>query len=269
MDVQNQFTALAVDEGPLYALYQTLSIEDGVEYEISLPAGMQVYLSLESRVSKITVSTPDYSKSYDNYNDHLYDLGCFETDSTATVTCEFKEGQEGPVTANLYICSDAYYELIHDKLAESQLNVTEFEDGKIRGVLDSHKDGTLLFSIPYDTGWTVQVDGEAVETYAVGTALMAVDITEGIHEIALDYTAPGLLAGSILSILCILLLLATFMLENKRGWNVIPMQEEVEICLEETESLLYDGNRNLENETGCKNVDESEFMESDMPDSRQ
>lgn len=261
MDVQNQFTALAVDEGPLYSLYQTISIEDGVEYEINLPAGMQVYLSLESRVSKITVGTPDYSKSYDNYNDHLYDLGCFDTDSMATITCEFKEGQEGPVTANVYVCSDAYYEVIHDKLAKCQLNVTEAEDGKIRGTVDSYKEGTLLFSIPYDTGWTVKIDGEKVDTYAVGTALMAVDITEGIHEVSLDYTAPGLLAGSILSILCVFLLLATFFLENKMGWNVIPMQEDMEICIEETESLLYDGNRNLENETGYSDDDESEFME--------
>ncbi len=158
--------ALAVNEGPLFTLNQSIEMTDGGSYDIVIPAGMQAYLEVTRKTEKITVSTPDYTKSYDKYNDHLYDLGCFDKDEIATVTCEFSENQEGSVTANVYICSDEEYQMVHDKLASSQL-VTDREngsyyvkDGKIRGTIDADQDGTLLFSLPYDTGWKVKVDGK-------------------------------------------------------------------------------------------------------------
>lgn len=98
-DVQNQFVALAVNEGPLYTLNQSIEMTDGGSYDIVIPAGMQAYLEVTRKTEKITVSTPDYTKSYDKYNDHLYELGCFDEDELATVTCEFSDGQEGSVTA--------------------------------------------------------------------------------------------------------------------------------------------------------------------------
>ena len=236
-DVQNEFVALAVNEGPLFTLNQSIEMTDGGSYDIVIPAGMQAYLEVTRKTEKITVSTPDYTKSYDKYNDHLYDLGCFDEDEIATVTCEFSENQEGSVTANVYICSDEEYQMVHDKLASSQL-VTDSEDGsyyvkdgKIRGTIDADQDGTLLFSLPYDTGWKVKVDGKTVESYAVGRSLLGIDLTEGSHEIALDYTAPGLWEGTILSILCLALFFLTLILENQRRLIQIPPEEGMEAAI--------------------------------------
>lgn len=242
-DVQNQFTALAVGEGPLYSLNQSFEMSDGGSYDIIIPAGMQAYLDVTKKMEKITVSTPDYVKSYDKYNDHLYDLGSFDEDEIATVTCEFSESQSGTVKADVYICSEADYQKIHEKLASSQL-VTQSEDGSlyvkdgsIRGVIDADQDGTLLFSIPYDVGWKVKVDGKETETYAVGRSLLGIDLTNGIHEISLDYTAPGLWEGSILSILCILLFLCSLILENQRRTVIIPEEEGMETGLPKEENF--------------------------------
>ncbi|MCI8527399.1 MAG: YfhO family protein, partial [Oscillospiraceae bacterium] len=63
MDVQNQFTALAVDEGPLYSLNQTFEMSDGGTYDIVIPAGMQAYLDVTKKVKKVSITTPDYVKS--------------------------------------------------------------------------------------------------------------------------------------------------------------------------------------------------------------
>ena len=68
-------------------------MEDGGTYTIVLPAGKQVYLDVTSSVSSIEITTPDYTRTYDTYNDHLYDLGCFDAIDNATVTCTFKENQ--------------------------------------------------------------------------------------------------------------------------------------------------------------------------------
>ena len=91
--------------------------------------------------------------------------------------------------------------------------------------------GTLLTSIPYDTGWKVMVDGKEIETYAVGTALMGFDLNEGAHEITMDFTPEGLWSGSFISIASIVLFMVTIMLEgrSRRKKGIIAESEEEDI----------------------------------------
>lgn len=102
-EIQNDFVTMAtgIDED-LFELEETIDMEDGGTYTIVLPAGKQVYLDVTSSVSSIEITTPDYTRTYDTYNDHLYDLGCFDAIDNATVTCTFKENQSGPVTAEVW-----------------------------------------------------------------------------------------------------------------------------------------------------------------------
>lgn len=215
-DVQNDFVALATGHDPIYSLNQSVEMEDGGTYNLILPAGNQVYLDVTAAVEKIEITTPQYVKSYDKYNDHLYDLGSFEEDTLATVTCTFKEGQTGTVQANVYICSEEAYGEVHDSLASSQLETTVCTDGKIEGSIQADQDGTLMLSVPYDTGWKVEVDGAEVETYPVGEALTGIDLTEGTHTVSMDYTPEGLWAGSLLTFLCTALYMGTGVLERKK-----------------------------------------------------
>lgn len=157
-----------------------------------LPAGKQVYLDVTSSVSSIEITTPDYTRTYDTYNDHLYDLGCFDAIDNATVTCTFKENQSGPVTAEVWTCDQELYQQVHDELAKSQLQLTKFEDGKFEGMVEAVEDGVLMLSLPYDEGWSVKIDGEDDDYYMIGDALTGVDVTEGTHTITFEYTPEGL-----------------------------------------------------------------------------
>lgn len=215
-DVQNEFVTLATGKEPIYSLNQSVEMEDGGTYNLILPAGNQVYLQVTNAVEKIEITTPQYSKSYDRYNDHLYDLGSFEEDTLATVTCTFKEGQTGTVQANVYLCTEEAYEEVHEELASSQLDTTVCEDGKIRGSIKADQNGTLLLSVPYDTGWKIQVDGKETEAYRVGEALTGIDLTEGEHEISMDYTPEGLWMGSFLTLASVALYLGTGIMERKK-----------------------------------------------------
>lgn len=215
-DVQNEFVTLSTGYGPVYSLNQSVEMEDGGTYNLILPAGNQVYLQVTTAVENIEITTPQYVKSYDRYNDHLYDLGSFEEDTLATVTCTFKEGQTGTVQANVYLCAEETYDLVYEELASSQLQTTVCEDGRIRGSIQADQDGTLLLSVPYDTGWSIRVDGEEVEAYRVGEALTGLDLAEGTHEIEMDYTPEGLWMGSFLTLVCVILYIGTGIVEQKR-----------------------------------------------------
>lgn len=208
LDIQNRFIELATGYHSLFFLNQNILLEDGETYTVILPAGKQVYLYLPTAVEKVEITTPEYSKSYDKYTDHLYDLGCFDVDTQATVTVTLKESQT-EVTASAYVCDDADYQEMHALLADEQLELAVAEDGKIRGTVTAKDAGTLLLSVPYDEGWKVKVDGEEVTAFRVGEALMGIHLEGGMHEISMDYTPAGLWLGTVVSALCAALYVMT------------------------------------------------------------
>jgi len=65
----------------------------------------------------------------------------------------------------------------------------------------------MFTSISYDSGWTVRVDGEKVDTFALGDGLLCFAVPEGEHTIEMSFCPTGLIAGIIISVLCVLILL--------------------------------------------------------------
>ena len=59
----------------------------------------------------------------------------------------------------------------------------------------------LLFTIPYDEGWTLYVDGKAKKLNKTIDLLMSAKIPSGTHSYEMKYTAPGLKFGAVLSII--------------------------------------------------------------------
>ena len=53
----------------------------------------------------------------------------------------------------------------------------------------------LFFSIPYDKGWKVTIDGKEAKTHKIGDAFLGVNIYSGKHKVSLKYTPPGFTVG--------------------------------------------------------------------------
>ena len=69
------------------------------------------------------------------------------------------------------------------------------------------ENGVLLFSIPYDTGWRVLLNGEKTNTEEFLGVLMGVRIGEGTYSIELRFRPPGWHAGLLVSVLTFMYLL--------------------------------------------------------------
>lgn len=89
-------------------------------------------------------------------------------------------------------------------LHRNGFNITEFDTDYISGTAKAEKDGVFLFSIPFDEGWSVKLDGKAVETKKAAGYLLCFDISEGEHEIELRYTVPGIKTGAVISLVSLL-----------------------------------------------------------------
>ena len=104
----------------------------------------------------------------------------------------------------------------------------------MQGSIDVKEEGTLLLTIPYDEGWTITVDGETTQQYAIGKALTGIHLTEGTHDISMKYTPPGFRTGCIISLLCLLLFLLSGFLEKRNPRWFVATEKEAPVMSEST-----------------------------------
>ena len=102
-----------------------------------------------------------------------------------------------------YFTIDEYNEVFSQLKSNPQFEISEdsTEDNLIGTINTAEDDQTILTTIPYDKGWKIYVDGEAVESYETLDALMAFDIkNKGEHTLELKYAPTEYTVGIIISI---------------------------------------------------------------------
>lgn len=63
----------------------------------------------------------------------------------------------------------------------------------------------VMFSVPFDKGWSAYIDGEEVGIEKINGGFMALRVPSGISEISFEYHTPGATAGIILTIAGVLI----------------------------------------------------------------
>ena len=137
-----------------------------------------------------------YSKTTHRY---MFDLGYFKAGETLTVTNSSAE----PVRFNVYGLDMSAVQTAYDTLSRQTLDVDEFSDTYIKGHINVNDAGRLVMSVPSESGWTMKVDGEAVNYEDFCDTFISIDLDSGEHEIELSYETPGLRAGAMISVGCV------------------------------------------------------------------
>lgn len=127
----------------------------------------------------------------------VFPMGNGQEGSKTTVDFNVKsEKNAGTYTLKVYALDQEVFKKQYNALADEQLEITEFSDTKIVGNVNALKSGLMFFSIPYEKGWSVYVDGEKVNTCKLAYAMLGAEIPEGQHEITLKYVPEGFAAGT-------------------------------------------------------------------------
>lgn len=96
-------------------------------------------------------------------------------------------------------------------------SINKVSSSHLTGTVQMAEDAELLvFSIPYETDWTVKLDGKKVKTEEVLDCLLAVETTPGTHTIEMRYVPKGFLVGLPVSVISFIVLMMLFINENKR-----------------------------------------------------
>ena len=103
---------------------------------------------------------------------------------------------------NIYL---AYFDFekfqeVYDKLADNQLNITDFKENHIKGNINVSDEQSLFLSIPYNDNFKILVDGQETEYYKVINNFIGLDLEKGNHDIEIIYEVKGLKLGLIISL---------------------------------------------------------------------
>ncbi len=145
-------------------------------------------------------------------NGSLY-LGDFAAGDAVTVRLD--------VTADLHTAGAAFATedmaallAYHDALAGGDLE--KISGRHFAGTFTGGEGQVLLLTIPYDRGWRVTLDGEAVAPMEIQDCLMAIPLTAGEHTLDMRYTPPGLIPGAAVSALAVIACVGLWTWERKR-----------------------------------------------------
>ena len=117
----------------------------------------------------------------------------------------------------VYRIQEEQWQQAYDKLAQHQLEVTDYTSTSIEGTITVGEDNLFFTSIPYDENWHLYVDGVETETTPLWSgAFLSAQIPEGEHTIRLEYHQSGLAAGLIITCAALLGMLAMMVIERKK-----------------------------------------------------
>jgi uncharacterized membrane protein YfhO len=184
--------------------------------QITIPEDGIYYAAYESCSADTLTAAKDsgwqrkYSKTTHRY---LLELGtCSAGESVAITNAKDEEISFYVYRLNLDAVDAAYR-----TLSEDTLELKSLSDTCVEGTIDVGQAGSLVLSIPSQSGWTLYVDGEETSFSGFKDALISVPLSEGTHSIRLTYRTPGLLKGAAVSAGSVLLFAISIWIRRRRS----------------------------------------------------
>ncbi|MGN0463464.1 MAG: YfhO family protein [Acutalibacteraceae bacterium] len=146
----------------------------------------------------------DLSKGY------ILDIGEIKKGSRFTAIVPITSSN-GMLTFHACYLNKAAFAEGYEKLKATSISYDSFTDTSIEGSFTAKGTQILMTSIPYDSGWSVYIDGKKVDKndiVTIGDSMLGVNVTDGRHTIKMLYTPTGFKLGVAISIFTLIILLA-------------------------------------------------------------
>ena len=117
-----------------------------------------------------------------------------------------------------YADADALHELA-TAVKNRPCSVEKLKDSHLRGEFTAEAGQKLMFTIPYDEGWTCFIDGKETEIEKVLGVFMAVDAPEGAHSYEMKFFPAGMKTGIGLSAAALLMTVIYIPVDRRRRKN--------------------------------------------------
>ena len=115
-----------------------------------------------------------------------------------------------------YLLNPAYLENITNDIDVFEVNKEATKGDIISGNINVTKDGYFSLNIPHDKGFIIKVDNKEVDYEKINTSFIGFPINKGMHDITIEYQAPGKKIGLLLSAFGIVSLIIMNEIERKK-----------------------------------------------------
>ena len=159
-----------------------------------------MHVRVNGQTNRLTSMKHDYA----NHNEQFHFV-VSKSEGKTTVTIQLGKGHY--ILNNIQAWTGSFDTLRDEKLYESRL---VYDDGQpdgdsLSGTIKVEQDAWLITSIPYDSHFTIEVDGQETELQEVNTAFLGARLSAGRHKVVITYHAAGKTAGILLSVAGLLL----------------------------------------------------------------
>jgi len=184
-----EYTVVAISEDPLYAYFPAK--------ELRLT---EVFFNDES------LGVYFFDNRYD-----IISLGSHQANDIVKFKIELKDHR-----ADVYIDDPLFYhqDMIvfrdyYNELSSFPYEIDYFTNSYFEGKIEnSGNKQYALFTIPFDNGWKIELDGRPATAFMVYDTLMAIEVPEGTHSITLKFVPGYLLFGILITVITCILIFA-------------------------------------------------------------
>ena len=189
---------------------QTAKIEEdshlsyaSIQYEVTVPAHSQLYVN----VPNLQFSNDDRKDIEISYNGQtqrytidnafpFFSIGHFDTEETVTIRMSFPENSTVSFDTPeflLWILTNTH----KLSLAFVSKKLLFTKENKLVAAYNANRDTTLIFTLPYDKGWSAKQNGKPIKIHRIQKGLMGVRVSKGSGTVTLTFVPQGFIEGLI------------------------------------------------------------------------
>lgn len=134
---------------------------------------------------------------------------------------------------------------LSEKVRSYPTIIEKISDDHLIGSFTAEENQLLLFTIPYDEGWTLKIDGVETPYEMVLDVFMAAEVSEGEHTFELTFVPEGLRLASRISLasaaVCLVYVVGDSLIRRRREKNaVLEIMRREEIRKEKNQEEIQD-----------------------------
>lgn len=171
---------------------------DNVAFVFNIEENQDLYLHFDcGNVDNTVIYVNGREHQSGRLNSQIVSVGNVEKGDTVTVELQLKDGENrtGTVTMRAASLNQEAFRFLKKQMKKHKFEMISYSSNEVKGIVNAQEDGMVFFSIPYDEGWKIYIDGKAADKKAVAEGFLAIDIKKGEHVITLSYIPPGFLIG--------------------------------------------------------------------------
>lgn len=172
-------------------------------YDVEMPERGRAYLYFPTdyeRNCDLYLNDKYFKKYFNNENHTIVCLGEFSEGESFKAELKLSADDAYIKEAQFFYTTDAEISAWNEKIRAMNENTAVTRTGKAELEINvSAAENQVLFtSIPYEEGWSVEIDGERAKiSTCVNRALMCVEVPPGDHKITLKFTPARMKEGLI------------------------------------------------------------------------